>query len=235
MKQPFTLNLTKKERMTGIAYIPIHAAGLPYLLIFGSLIIFGTMDTALLTAVHYSVSFFIVLALFFRYLRDSFTDMCKSFGKTLKAVLLGFGVYFILQFAMIMLLNNTPVMGEINPNQAAIAQSAAQNFSMIAVVAVLLAPIVEEVIFRGALFGSLRLKSRILAYVVSAVVFSMYHLWPEFVFNFRPELWLFLLQYVPGSIAIAWSFERGGTIWSPIFLHALINFIGIRALAAAAG
>ena len=230
MKRPFKLTMTMRERVRGIVFIPIHAAGLPYLLLF-IFVIFGIADTALLTPLHYIISFLLVLMLFFRYLRDSFSDMCKSFFVTLKAVLLGFGMFFVLQFVLVLLLRNTPVMDTINPNQEAIAQSAAQNFGMMAVIAVLLAPIVEEVIFRGALFGSLRQKSRILAYVISTVVFSMYHLWPAFVFDFRPELWWFLLHYVPGSIAIAWSFERGGTIWSPIFLHALINFIGMRVLA----
>ena len=232
MKQPFTLTMTKKERVTGIVFILIHSAVLPFLLLI-IFAVFGIADDSLFVPLHYIISFLLVLGLFFRYLRDSFADMCKSFPRTLKAVLLGFVLYFVLQLAMVLLLANTPAIGQINPNQAAIEESAAQNFGMIAVVAVLLAPIVEEVIFRGALFGSLRQKSRILAYVVSAAVFGMYHLWPSFVFDFRPELWWFLLHYVPGSIAIAWSFERGGTIWSPILLHAVINFIGMRAISAA--
>jgi membrane protease YdiL (CAAX protease family) len=38
----------------------------------------------------------------------------------------------------------------------------------------------------------------------------------------------YLLQYVPASVALCWCYEKSGTIWSPIVLHAAINLISIN-------
>jgi membrane protease YdiL (CAAX protease family) len=98
------------------------------------------------------------------------------------------------------------------------------------VTTVLLAPVVEETMFRGALFGSIRLRSRAVAYIVSALAFAAYHLWP-FLFT---DMWrvnaLYALQYIPASVILAWCYERGNSIWAPITLHALINLLANAAV-----
>ena len=52
---------------------------------------------------------------------------------------------------------------------------------ILAVMSVVMAPIVEEPLFRGLLFGCIRPRSRASAYIVSALLFSLYHVW-QFVF-----------------------------------------------------
>ena len=101
---------------------------------------------------------------------------------------------------------------------------------MIIVAAVLLAPIVEETLFRGALFGTLRGRNRLLAYAVSALAFAVYHMWQYFIAGFEWQMLLFLLQYIPPSIALCWCYEKSGSIWAPITLHALVNFMSIQML-----
>ena len=44
-------------------------------------------------------------------------------------------------------------------------------------VSIFLVPIVEEMLFRGVVFGSIRPRSRLWAYVVSVAAFSVYHVW----------------------------------------------------------
>jgi membrane protease YdiL (CAAX protease family) len=39
-----------------------------------------------------------------------------------------------------------------------------------------------------------------------------------------------LLDYLPASLALAWSYEKSGSVWSPILLHALINVLSITAV-----
>ena len=51
----------------------------------------------------------------------------------------------------------------------------------------------------------------------------------------QPALLLSLLDYVPASIALAAAYERGGTIWSPIALHMLLNGMSLWALSALGG
>ena len=110
-----------------------------------------------------------------------------------------------------------------------------QQGRVMAVCAVLLGPLVEEVLVRGLIFGPLSRRSRMLAYAVSTLVFSALHLW-EFVGSASlPALLLSLLDYVPASIALAAAYERGGTIWSPIALHMLLNGMSLWALSALGG
>lgn len=104
------------------------------------------------------------------------------------------------------------------------AQFAYSPWATIAIVVILM-PIVEEVLFRGLLFGGLRRYSRSLAWMVTVVVFMLYCVW-TFAFSFGDMRYLLLgLQYLPMSLALTWCYDRGGSIWSPIFLHMVINGI----------
>ena len=47
-------------------------------------------------------------------------------------------------------------------------------------IVVFLAPVVEEALFRGYVFGNLREYSRGAAYLVSCLVFALIHVWPFF-------------------------------------------------------
>ena len=139
-------------------------------------------------------------------------------GQMVRDYLLSLLVSFLLSF----LLDN-----QVNPNSQAVSDLTALNPDAIKAVAILLAPIVEEVLFRGVLFGTVRKKSRIFAYILSTVAFAFYHLWQYFLTGFSWHLLLYMLQYVPASIALAWSYEKGRSIWSPVFLHMIMNFLTI--------
>ena len=79
----------------------------------------------------------------------------------------------------------------------------------------------------SALFGAIRTKSRIAAYIVTALLFAVYHLWPYFIAEFAWMDLLYLLQYIPIGLILAWSYERSGTIWTSILVHALINYVAV--------
>ena len=69
-------------------------------------------------------------------------------------------------------------------------------------IVVFLAPFIEEVLFRGYVFGSLRDHSRVVAYVVSCVLFAFLHVW-QFAAGDLP-------QHQPHPAAGAVS---GGPVW----------------------
>ncbi len=92
-------------------------------------------------------------------------------------------------------------------------------------IVILLMPIVEEVLFRGLLFGGLRRYSRPLAWVVTVAAYLLYCVW-TFAFSYGDLRYLLLgLQYLPMALALTWCYDRGGSIWSPIVLHMVINGI----------
>ena len=220
MKDSFKFPMKKSERIFGCICIPIHAAVLPLLLMYAyelaGLKIAGSYQTLIL----YTLSFLLVLGGMFRFLRASFSDMIDNFFRTLQAVILGYALYYALAVIINVIIGN-----QANPNSQEVNNIVAQNTRVMIAVSGVLAPIVEEAIFRGALFGTIRRKSRIAAYIISTFVFGLYHLWQFFVTGFEWSLLVYMLQYIPAGVALAWCYEHGRSIWAPILLHAAINLM----------
>lgn len=87
----------------------------------------------------------------------------------------------------------------------------------VAFVAVVAAPLTEELIFRGCVYGIARsFGGRLAALVFSATVFALIH-------GHLPSFpGLFIL-----AIALALVYERTGTLWASIGLHALFNAVNV--------
>ncbi|MBB3227235.1 hypothetical protein FHW69_001836 [Luteibacter sp. Sphag1AF] len=101
--------------------------------------------------------------------------------------------------------------------------SMGMRFLMLPVV-VLAGPFVEELIFRGALYGTLR--ARYTAWIpgtISALVFGMVHL---------PDLswaWYAVPNLVLIGATCAWLRERSGSLWPSIAAHAVNNALASAA------
>ena len=92
---------------------------------------------------------------------------------------------------------------------------------------VFLAPLSEECLFRGLLFGQVLKKSRMGAYALSAVCFALIHVM-GYLGTYTPlQLVLSLAQYLPAGLILARSFEKSGTIAVPILIHMTINAISM--------
>ena len=115
-----------------------------------------------------------------------------------------------------------------SPNNEAITAMAPEGMNKLTAMTVFMAPIVEEILFRGLAFGVLRSRNRAAAWIVSVLLFSFYHVWQYAVID--PLYLLTAVLYIPASIALNWSYERSGSIWAPIFYHMLTNAVGISAL-----
>ena len=75
---------------------------------------------------------------------------------------------------------------------------------------VFMAPVVEEALFRGLVFGALRGKSRAAAWIVSVLAFSVYHVWQYIGDGDALMVLLSALLYVPGSAALNWCLRALG-------------------------
>ena len=90
-------------------------------------------------------------------------------------------------------------------------------YSMIiaAFVLVILAPLVEELLFRGLIFNQLRQRySSWATIVISAAIFAGFHL------EFQVFIPLFILGLIIGKI-----YDKTGTIWTPIAFHMFNNLL----------
>ena len=95
---------------------------------------------------------------------------------------------------------------------------------------VLLVPITEEALFRGLLFGTLYRKSAVLGYVLSTLIFAAVHVVGYIGTQDAVSLLISLIEYLPAGLVLGWAYARSGTIWTPILIHAVVNFIGMSAL-----
>lgn len=81
----------------------------------------------------------------------------------------------------------------------------------------LVAPVVEELFFRGFLYPALRRRLGVAGGIVlSAVIFGLFH----------ANVWLFFPTAIIGII-LAYLYEREGSLGPPIVLHSLNNLISI--------
>lgn len=86
-----------------------------------------------------------------------------------------------------------------------------------------LAPLSEELFFRGFLFRAVQGKAGLIAgLLVSAVAFAAFHL------NFGVVLPFFAI-----GLIFAWAYHATGSLWTPIAAHAIFN--GISFIATLAG
>lgn len=90
----------------------------------------------------------------------------------------------------------------------------------LALLVVCVAPVVEELVFRGVLLSGLASRMRVgWAIVVSALIFGCVHL-PDFKFAWYPVPALVLM-----GLVLAWLRVRTRSLWPSITLHATNNFV----------
>lgn len=99
-------------------------------------------------------------------------------------------------------------------------ETSAQRIAMITVLAVVIAPIFEEIIFRGAIFGYCRARlPRWLAVIFPSLLFAAVHM--DDASN-MPNMRSFLPLFILAAI-LSIAYERTGRIAVPIVAHALFN------------
>lgn len=88
---------------------------------------------------------------------------------------------------------------------------------LVVLAVVILAPLAEEVFFRGVVFNAwLRERGRRWAFIGSALLFALIHL------SLVALLPIFLL-----GLALAWVYARTGSLLAPIAMHATVNGISV--------
>ena len=90
---------------------------------------------------------------------------------------------------------------------------------------VLLAPFIEEVLFRGLVFGGLKSRSRAVAYAVSCLLFAFLHVWQFAAVHQDLTYFLLMLQYLVPGLVLAWCYDRSGTLWASLGVHVLANLL----------
>ena len=217
---PFTSRMSAPERALAIGYLPIHVYFLPMLLVrtLGERI-----DALSLNVVCYVIAAFFLFFCLRRFFFREFNALCDYGAGALLEVAKAYGVLLLCNLAVNVLLVLTEHTQ--NPNNDVIFSLAGDDLGKTAAMAVFLAPIAEEAMFRGGVFGLLRRYSRLAAYGASMALFALYHVW-SFALG-DPTAWLYLLQYLPAGFLLARVYENTESLWTAVFLHMTVNGVSM--------
>lgn len=151
----------------------------------------------------------------------------EIFNKTVSGVFTIFVVNFIAALASQLLSLILRVPQEISQNQLSINRSLSSPWMILMVItAVLLAPVMEELVFRKAFFALI--KNQRTALIVSSVIFGLIHVTTEL---FSGDISLALvtgLTYIAGGISLGLIYmSNKKNIYIPILVHMAYNLVGM--------
>ncbi|MBQ7113637.1 MAG: CPBP family intramembrane metalloprotease [Clostridia bacterium] len=128
--------------------------------------------------------------------------------------LIGIGISSV--FGVTLLLSLLPIPEEMMLEYADAAASLGSPTFLDAVSTVLIAPIAEEVVFRGLVYTRLRRGMPVwAACLISSLVFALLH---------GQILWI-AYAFVLG-VLFAVVMERTGTVWATVIMHVAFNLVG---------
>lgn len=184
---------------------------------------------ALVNFVYHLLGFLGVLLILGESLSGSFRRAAIQWKSCLLIIAAALAAYYTCFFGMTALISRfAPDFG--NRNDDAILRYFAESFPLTALVTILLAPMTEEILFRGLLFSGLRRKSRLGAYLVSCLCFASIHV-AGYLGTYSPlQVTLALAQYLPAGLILAFSEEKSGTIVVPILIHMVINAVSLLSI-----
>ena len=225
-KAPISTSMTRSEIVTGMIFFFVYYLVMPFALTpvlnLISKLLGTSIGTSLGNLLYYFVLFAVTLAVFWRYLGANLSALARHLNRSCISLFAGLIAFYGLN-ELIYRVSASLLDSHVNLNDVTITAQAGIAPHMMAVILILLAPFVEEVLFRGLIFGSLRENSRVVAYVISALLFAFGHVLRQLTLGLDLGALTLIFQYLAPGLVFAWVYERAGNIWPSVLLHALVN------------
>lgn len=157
------------------------------------------------------IGFLIVVKICHKSIKDFLEVKKMSFNNILYAIALT----ITLSFFSISLTN---LLVEFFPGYGQVSDSIADSFSSTwnQLLIIVLLPIFEEIFFRGIIFNEMRKRINItVAIIIQAIIFGAFH------GNILQGIYTSIL-----GIALALVYHWTRSIWAPIIIHVIYNFLG---------
>ena len=223
----FLNTMSKPQRIAGLIYLPFHILILPlFINMLAEYLPGGLSDTAA-NAVYYGLSFTFCIICMWKYLRIAFDFLLDNVATNITAMLFGGVSYLLLNYLASGVLFAILGDEQVASNNELISSLADESSRAVLALTVFVAPIVEEVLFRGVVFGSLAPKHRRMAFVASIALFAFYNVWQLVLSTMDPKMFVYMIMSIPMGYALAWAYEKTNCLWVPIFLHMLINVLTV--------
>lgn len=227
----FIDTMTKRTRIGLVAAISLLSFLFPMLLYYLSTKpILSSLTEVELNLISGIATLLGIFTFGYAYLKEQFESIKDNALLILRYIILA----MLLKFALELIVQSTYFFLGIEisstENNEAILELSRNNFSQMLGLTVIIAPIVEEVFFRGCLFGGLYKYGRTVAYAVSVLSFSLLHVAGFMLMDFSLSQLAQLILYIPASVALAYCYEKSGNIWASIVMHSGINALAMFVL-----
>lgn len=229
-KKTYASHLTDFEKLAGVTLLVIYLVVLPF---FGGWItdqigaLLGiTISRAVSNIICFYLLFAAVVLIFHAFLYQTTQSFIKTMERSFKT--LGLALVFFYGLNEILYRVTHLLWGNLtNLNDTALITQISTAPRMMALVVIFLAPFIEEMLFRGLIFGWLREHSRAVAYVVSCVLFALLHVWEYAVFHADLSYLLLMVQYIVPGFIFTWAYDHSGNLWTSIAAHACVNALAV--------
>lgn len=222
------VGLSEREKVSGGILLACYLAVFPLAAgrIFDlSEVLLGiSMGNVLRDAVYYYMLFALTMAVFWNLWGRTTGALFAGAGRVFSSLGLGLIAFYGLNELCARVFRLLP-LGDMNLNDATVSARLGASPGSTILIVVFLAPIVEETLFRGYVFGLLRERSRAAAYAVSCLLWALAHVW-----QYAAGDWSYLLmglRYLAPGLVMAWTYERAGSLWGSVLLHGTVNALAV--------
>ena len=223
------ISMSRTEKLLGWLYMAFSLLVLPSALVWVNGQLADPLAESMLNFVFYLTNFLFIAGIFHRFLRASAVAAWRDLWNFIQAVILGYVAYLAAAWVMELIM---PLLmpGFSNINDAAIAELAKADYTLMLVGVVFLVPPAEEMLYRGLIFRGLWQSSKAAAYIVSMAAFAAIHV-IGYIGSYDPaRLLLCFIQYLPAGLCLAWTYTKADNIFAPVLVHAIVNAVAIGAL-----
>lgn len=232
-KRKSTTYMTCGEQIAGVVFFVIYLLVLPFvtnpLFDLAGRLLAVSISAAMRDVLYYYILFAVTIIIFHGFLARTSRHLMDNLGGACKTAAAGLvGLYGLNE--LVYRLTNLIFTNRTNLNDTTISAQIDDAPHMTLLIVIFLAPFVEEVLFRGLMFGNLKSRSRALAYVVSCLLFALLHVWQFAVVKQDVTYFLLMIQYLVPGLVLAWAYDHSGTLWASIGLHAAVNALSVWAM-----
>lgn len=171
-----------------------------------------------------------VLAGYAKVFIQAFRKMQAKRMRCMLWILAGFAVNLIAANMVVPALLSSLIPVQASANQEKLQHLLLQFPFIMTVNIAVIGPLVEELVYRVGVFRSLAGRSRILAYLVSSLLFGFQHVMEAVVMQQNySELW-YMIPYVCTGLIFAYLYDKTRNILVPVGMHVLNNSLGVLLL-----
>ncbi len=225
-KRRWRPQLTQREQVRGYLFFALYFLVFPFAKVGVEEVLdraFGLfLSEAMSAAVYYIIMAALTVLVFRGFLGNALGIFVDFLPENLLAMASGLAGGLILRWLVGFLYS-----GAGNPEAESWLQQYAYSPGATILVVAILMPFIEEVLFRGLVFGSLRKYSRAMAWAASVILFMIYRVWTYAVAYGEIKYILQAFRYLPMGLALTWCYDRGGSIWGSIAIHIVLDAVAL--------